>query len=243
MWYRISVAPDQTDAPGSEQRECSFFLYMALAIAATVLVGFGAFVALGISSFSAPWWVHVHGVSYIAWIALYVQQNLAVFRGSIEQHRRLGKIGVGLAVWIVLVGLVLTPVTLAHGRVPPFFSAPFFLALDWINIVCFAGLVYAAFHFRKQTDWHRRLMLCATISVIAPAWGRLLVLADVMSEWTNFGVLLIYVIVAMIADRSIRGRVHKAYVWGFGAIFVTAPAISALSAFPPFQELATKIAG
>ena len=216
---------------------------MALAIAATVLIGFGTFIALGISSFSAPWWVHLHGVSFMAWIVLYIHQNLAVFRGTIEQHRRLGRIGVGLACWMVLVGLVLTPVTVANGRMPPFFSAPFFLALDWINIACFSGLVYAAFHFRKQTDWHRRLMLCATISVIAPAWGRLLVLADVMSEWTNFGVLLLYVIVAMIADRSIRGRIHMAYLWGFGAIFATAPIISALSVFPPFLELATKIAG
>ena len=239
----MATRADHFDAPAAEQRERLFFLLMALAIAATVLIGFGAFIALGISSFSAPWWVHVHGVTFMLWIILYVQQNLAVFRGSIEQHRRLGRIGAGLALWMVLLGLVLTPVTVANGRMPPFFAPAFFLALDWVNIACFAGLVYAALHFRSQTDWHRRLMLCATISVIAPAWGRLLVLADAMSEWTNFGMLLVYVIIAMIADRSIRGRVHPAYVWGFAALFITAPVISGLAAFPPFQTLAMHIAG
>jgi len=239
----MTTATNQSVSPDAEQRERYFFLCMSLAIAITVVIGFSAFVLLGISSFSAPWWVHVHGVSFMVWIVLYVQQNLAVFRGALEQHRTLGKIGVAWALWMVLVGLLLTPVTVANGRMPPFFSPPFFLALDWVNIICFAGLVYAAIHLRKQTEWHRRLMLCATISVIAPAWGRLLVLADSMSEWTNFGVLLIYVVIAMMADKSIRGRVHSAYLWGFGVIFLTAPVISGLSVFPPFQELALKIAG
>ena len=227
----------------SEQLERRFFLGMALAIAATVLAGFGSFAAIGISSFGAPWWVHVHGLSFLAWIGLYVTQNLFVYRRSIEQHRRLGRIGMGLAGWMILVGLLLTPVTVGNGRFPPFFTPAFFLALDWTNIACFAALVYAAFHFRRQTDWHRRLMLCATICVIAPAVGRLLVLAGAMSGWSNVGDLLLYVAIAMVADWRIRGRVHPAYFWGFGAIFAMAPIIDALVAFPPFEALARSIAG
>ena len=216
---------------------------MALLIAATVLAGFGAFAALGISSFSAPWWVHIHGVSFMAWIGLFIAQNLFVVSGATDRHRTLGRIGMGLAVWMIAVGLVLTPVTVANGRFPPFFTPTFFLALDWVNIACFAGLVFAAFYFRRQTDWHRRLMLCATICVIAPAFGRILVLADVMSGLTNVGAWLLYVVIAMVADWRIRGKVHPAYLWGFAAIFAMAPVISGLAALPAFQTLALRIAG
>jgi len=80
-------------APDAEQRERLFFLAMAVAIAATVLTGFGAFALLGISSVRAPWWVHVHGISFMAWIGLYLTQNLLVFRGDTQTHRRLGRAG------------------------------------------------------------------------------------------------------------------------------------------------------
>jgi hypothetical protein len=228
----------------AEQRERFFFVVMAVAIGISVLAGFGIYVALGITSFNAPWWVHIHGVSFMAWIGLYLTQNLFVLRNSIDQHRRLGRIGAVLAIWMVIVGYVLTPVTLATDRVPPvpIFTPAFFLALDWVNITCFAALIFSALYFRRQTEWHRRLMLCATICVIAPAVGRLLSLAGLMTEWSNMGVLLIYVAIAMFADWRIKGQVHPAYFWGFSAIFMQAPAITGLAALPSFQGLAMRIA-
>jgi len=161
----------------TERRERLFFLVMAIAIAITVVTAFGLFRLAGISSFGAPWWVHVHAVTFMIWTGFYVLQNALVFRNDIGLHRRLGRIGAVYAIWIVFVGLVLTPVTLAAHRWPPFFTAPYFLALDWVNIVVFGALFYAAIHNRKRTDWHRRLMLCATVCLIAPALGRLIILS------------------------------------------------------------------
>lgn len=226
-----------------EQRERAFFFFSAMVIAATVLAGFGGFAALGFSSFGSPWWVHVHAVSFMAWIVMFLTQTYLAFRGNTALHRRLGIIGAGLALWMVLVGVLLTPTTIGHGRMPPFFSPGFFLALDWVNIACFGALAFAALHLRKRTDWHRRLMLCATICVIAPAWGRLLVLADAMTIWSNVGMLLVYVALAMVADWFIRGRVHPAYLWGFAAIFAMAPVITALANFAPFDALAQRVTG
>jgi len=229
-------------APDAEQRERLFFLAMAVAITATVLTGFGAFALLGISSVRAPWWVHVQAVSFMAWIGLYLTQNLLVFRGDTQTHRRLGRAGVWLAAWMVLLGLVLTPVTVAVARVPPFFTPAFFLALDWVNIVCFGALVYAALHLRTLTDWHRRLMLCATISVMAPACGRLLALAGWTSAWSIFGMLSLYVLLAMAADFYIRGRIHQAYLWGLGAILAMAPLATGIAELPLLQSIAAHLA-
>lgn len=234
---------DAFPAPDREQRERLFFFSAAVAIAATVIAGFGAFALLGVSSFGAPWWVHVHGVSFMAWVGIYLTQNFLILKGRTSEHRRLGRVGAWWAAWMVLIGLVLTPVTLAVGRVPPFFTPAHFLALDWVNVVCFAGLVTAAIRLRKRTDWHRRLMLCATICVIAPALGRLLILAGVTASWSIVSMLLMYVALAMAADRVIRGRVHPAYLWGFGAIFAMIPLITLLAGFPPLVALAQQLGG
>jgi hypothetical protein len=88
----------------AELRERLFFLIMAIAIAVTVIVAFSLFYVAGISSFGSPWWVHVHGVTFMGWIGFYVLQNTLVFKNDIALHRKLGWIGVVFAVWMVLVG-------------------------------------------------------------------------------------------------------------------------------------------
>jgi hypothetical protein len=143
---------------------------------------------------------------------------------------------------MVIVGLLITANTLAQHRAPPFFTPAFFLALDWTNIAVFAGLVLAGIANRRRTDWHRRLMLCATVSLIAPAWGRILIWQNAMTLWSLVAALLAYIIVAMIADRLIRGRVHPAYFWGFGAIVAWGVSIELLTRVAPFAALAERIA-
>lgn len=228
----------------AEHRERLFFLIMAVAIAATVVVAFSLFYAAGISSFDSPWWVHVHAVTFVGWIVLYVLQNTLVFKDNIALHRRLGRIGAGYAVWVVFVGLVLTPLTLAVGRSPPFFTPPYFLALDWVNIAIFGALAYAGIRNRGRTDWHRRLMLCATICLIAPALGRLIVLGGAtMTAPINATFLALYVIAAMLFDWRNRGRVHPAYAWGAGALVLFAAATELLAILPFFAAQAARIAG
>lgn len=228
----------------SEQKERLFFLIMSMVIAVTVVIAFGLFFNAGFSSFGAPWWVHIHAVTYTLWIALYIAQNILVYRNNLVLHRKLGRMGAVYAVWAVIVGLVLTPITLMVGRSPPFFTPSFFLALDWTNIVVFALLMYAAIANCKRSDWHRRLMLCATVCLIAPAWGRLIVLSgSELTSGNNVGALLVYIAVAMIADWFIRGRVHPAYFWGFASLVGMGVLIELLAAFPPLIDLAARIVG
>jgi hypothetical protein len=228
----------------AESRERWFFLAMALAIAITVVTAFSLFYRSGFSTFASPWWVHVHAITFMTWIGLYVTQTVLVARNGIARHRTLGKVGAAWAVWMVIVGLVLTPVNLAAHRAPPFFTPAYFLALDWSNIVVFGALVYAAIRNRRRTDWHRRLMLCATICVMAPAWGRILVLSgNAVTAPVNVATLLPYVLIAMLFDWVNRGRVHVAYLWGGGALVLMAATTELLSRVPPFATLAVRIAG
>lgn len=237
------MATIATPQPSAEQRERGFFLFMAILIAATVLAAFWFFRTAGFASFAAPWWVHVHAVTFMVWIGFYLAQNALIWRGDGKRHRKLGYFGAVWAGWMVVVGLALTPLTLAVGRSPPFFTPAYFLALDWVNIAVFAALFVAGFRNRRRTEWHRRLMLCATVCVIAPALGRILILVgQPMTAPINVALLLPYVIVGMLADLVIRGRVHPAYAWGAGALVAFAAGTELLSRFPPLIALAGRIA-
>jgi hypothetical protein len=230
--------------PSLEQRERLFFLLMSLAIATTVVSAFAIWMHRGISSFASPWLVHVHAISFMAWIAMYVTQNALVYQNNLALHRRVGRLGAMLGVWMVFVGLVLTPWTLSAHRSPPFFTAAYFLAMDWVNIVTFGALLTAALSLRRQTDWHRRLMLSATVCVMAPACGRLLVLtAGGFTTADLVGMQLAILAVAIVADLAMRGRVHGAYFWGAGALVGMGFAIEGLSRLGPFLSLADRIAG
>lgn len=230
--------------PSIERRERLFFFIMALAIAGTVVPAFWLFHQAGFSSFGAPWWVHVHAVTFMGWVGFYLVQNTLVWRGDVARHQWLGRIGAGYVVWMVLVGLVLTPTTIAFHRAPPFFTPAYFLALDWTNIAVFAGLIAAALLNRHRSDWHKRLMLCATVCVMAPAWGRLIVLTgQPMVAPVNAAVLLPYIAAGMAFDLATRRRIHPAYFWGFGVLVAMAVVIPRLAALPAFAAFATSIAG
>jgi hypothetical protein len=237
------MATIASSLPSAERRERLFFLVMALFIVTSVITGFGLFYLAGMSSFGAPWWVHVHALTFMTWVGLYVAQNTLVFRDDIPAHRKLGRFMAAWAGWMLVVGFVLTALTVNAGRFPPLFTAAFFLALDWVNISVFVGLLIAAILLRRRTDWHRRLMLCATLCVLIPAWGRLLILSGAPpTALVLIAPPVVCMLGAMTFDQFNRRSIHPAYFWGVGSQIGMALAINVLAKFPPFAELAARIA-
>jgi hypothetical protein len=227
------------------QKERAFFFYMALAITATVAVGFGFFFAIGASSFGAPWWVHLHAATMMSWVALYLAQNFMVYRGVIAGHRQLGMIGAALSVWMLGVGIAVTAMDVRTDRVPPFFEPGFFLVMDWLNMIVFAGLVWAALRLRANADWHKRLMLGAMLNLIGPALGRIIMplVFDQRGVWLISLALLGYFGVAMLYDVRTRGAVHPAYFWGAGMVVGMTVLCFLLAPLPPVTALAAALAG
>ena len=227
------------------ERERAFFFYMALAFAVTAVLGFGSAIVAGRSNFGEPWWVHVHGVTMMTWLAIYLYQNWQVWRGDLSQHRTLGWVATFYVGWMLLVGLVLTPTSVAAHRTPPFFDPGQFLALDWLNIIVFAALTWTAVSMRKRTDWHRRLMLVGTLMIMGPAWGRLLPmpLLGMWKLWALLAALLVYLAVAMGYDLRQRGSIHPAYFWGLAVMVGMVALVDPLGYSPPFLALAKSFAG
>lgn len=224
-----------------------FYRRMAVVLAAIIVFGFGQFAARGFVNFTVvPWWVHVHAVVFVGWLVLFVTQNVLAERGSLALHRKLGWMGAVLVAAMVLVGCFTAYKAIEMHRQPPFFTPAFFLALTHVGMAAFGAVVAAAIALRRDTEWHRRLMLTATVMLLEPAFGRILpmpLIGGETGEWIVLVIQLFVLGIAMRNDVKVRGRVHPALIWGAGIIAALHVTIALLARAPFWQALAAGIAG
>ena len=239
------MATTFADLRDANARDRGFFLTMSLAITATIVAGFTLQFAMGRSSLGAPWWVHLHGLTFMGWLGIYVAQNVLVYRGSIAQHRALGRFAAGYVGWMVLVGLSVNTLAAINHRIPSFFEPNVFLVMDWLTVLVFAGLTWAGVRMRARTEWHRRLMLCGAFQVMTPGLGRMvpLPLLGTWGLWTIWLVMACFASAAMIYDMVTRGKVHPAYLWGFGTITLAVAVMRPLAFSPPMLALTQYLTG
>jgi hypothetical protein len=211
-----------------------FFFISSLVMAFVVVAGFTTQLAMGRSSFGAPWIVHVHAVVFMGWVAFYVLQNALVAVGSVRLHKRLGWIGAGWIALMIALGTALT-VEMARRAHTPFFFAPvYFLIMNPLSVLTFGGLTAAAIVMRRRTDWHRRLHYTGMAFLIGPAFGRLLPmpLLAPYAGWGVFAAVMLFPIAGMIADLRRTGHVHRAWWWGV-ATLITAQCLMSIIAYSP----------
>lgn len=197
-----------------------FFMGAALVMAFVIAAGFSVQLAMGRSSFASPPLVHAHAIAFMGWVGLYVTQNAFVATGNIALHRRLGWLGAGWVVVMVVLGCLVTIAIARRGQVPFFFQPVHFLVFDPMTLFTFAGLTAAAIVRRRQTDWHRRLHFCGMALLIGPGFGRLLPM-PLLAPWAfeaTFAMVMLFPLAGVIADRRRTGRVHPAWGWGIAAM-------------------------
>lgn len=223
-----------------------FWQRMAIGLAIFIVFGFLQFAARGfVDPARAPWWVHVHGAAMLAWLGLLIVQPTLVMRANPSLHRRLGWIGAGLALVITGLGVFTGLASLVLHRFPPFFTPPYFLALTAVEALVFGAMVAAAIRNRRATDWHRRLMIGATIIILEPALGRLLPMPLLMG-WSDIPVALCQIaVVGIVAfhDRRTLGRIHPATKMIAAVVLATRVTIYLLSMAPPTIALADRLTG
>lgn len=231
--------------PTALQKERSFFFYMALALFGVTVAGFLWFLYLGLSSFGAPWWVHVHGVSMMGWLVLYLAQNGLVARGDLGLHRRLGVLTAAYSLWIPVVSALVLSYNIHEKRTPPFFSGAFLVAMDGMTVIGFLALTWAAIFMRGRADWHKRLMLGGTILLVQPGLGRLIppALLGTNVPYIVFPAHLLFFAAAIIFDWRTRGRVHPAYVWGLSALVIVTVVPATLAVTPVLADLVDTLKG
>ena len=208
-----ATAPKRTPVEGTR-----FFLIMALVMALVIIAGFSLNLAMGRSSFAAPWPYHVHGMIFMGWLGLYLAQVFTIASGNIALHRQLGKFAY---VWIpamIAAGVMMILTSLRGSGGPFFFAQNEFLISNMAGLLVFGGLALWALRVRRYSGWHRRLMLVAMSALTGPGLGRLLPMPLLIpNAWTiAVSASFIFSGVAMVADWRAHGRVHPAYWWGMG---------------------------
>ena len=157
--------------------------------------------------FEGPAGAHLHGALLASWLILVAIQSFLL-----PSHRWLGWIAVALAPAIaastIAIGVAATRRDLAQGIVVG-------MAGNVTTSLVFCGLIGAALIFRRKPQWHKRLILIATVVLLWPAWFR----------WRHFlpwvprpdltlGLVAANapILIAMLRDWRLFGAIHPAYL-------------------------------
>ena len=228
-------------APLVRRRHHRFYNGMSLLIAAIVFAGFSR-------TFYLSPWLHgpvlsplriVHGVAFSAWILLFVAQTTLIAAGRTDIHRRLGVAGVVLAAGMVVLGTVLAIGNAREGHAPPGIPPLPFLLIPLTDMLVFPLFIAAAVWYRHRPETHKRLMLLATVSLLAAAVARLPTALAAAGPLFYFGVVDLLILAGVVYDLVTRRKVHPVYVWGGLALLASQVVRVALSGTSAWLTVAT----
>jgi hypothetical protein len=212
---------------GAGGRQRWFYVTAALFAAAVIFAGFAPTFYLK-AFFGSPELSTlklVHGVVFSGWLVLFVTQTWLVASDRRGIHRRLGVAGALLVVAMSIVGYLLAVDTGRRGFTPDSHVTPLgFMAIPLFDLGVFVALVACALLLRGRSDWHKRLMLLATLSLLPPAIARIAIQfppAPVLP--IAFGGTALIVLAAIIIDRLAQRRLHPAMLWGGLFVIVSLP--------------------
>ncbi len=216
-----------------------FYLGLSVLMVLVLLAGFSQTVPGDLTPPGLPLPFVAHALVFGGWVLLIILQPALVATGQIKRHRQVGLVGAGVAAAMVVMGVTATILAYPYHRVPAFFPGGVFLVMNILGILVFGGLVGTAIALRRQPDWHKRLMICATASILGPGLGRFLPMDafGAVAPLVMFGVQDAILLIGPAADLVVRRRVHPAYLWGFAAVIFSQVAIGPLAFSPPILAL------
>jgi len=216
----MATAPVGAFTGRARPSERPMYFPAALVAASIVLAGFAPTYYLS-GIFDVPDLTtlkQLHGAIMTTWFALFVTQAWLVSAGNVRLHRQLGVAGIVLAVILIAVAMQLGIVSARAGVTPiPTIPALVFLAMPVGEMVAFAGLFSTAIALRKRSDWHKRLMLCASVAMLAPAFARMPIIGD-GGPPAFFGLTDLVILACIAFDTATHRRLHPAFAAAFAWI-------------------------
>ncbi|MEO7387764.1 MAG: hypothetical protein ABIX37_12565 [Gammaproteobacteria bacterium] len=224
-------------SPGPQSAEHRFFTGMALALLATVVVGFSR------SFFLRPLFpdwhspsetiFYVHGAMFTAWIVFLVAQTVLVAGGRSDLHRRIGPVGAVFAIAMVILGTL--GALVAARRATGFVDVPVpplqFLAIPIFDMILFATFAWIAIAQRRNPQNHKRWILLATVNLVTAAIARWPGV-DSLGLPGYFALTDFFVVALATWDYRTRGRLHPVTLWAGVVIIVSQPLRLVISGTP-----------
>ena len=219
---------EHSRAPGAIASPArTFYFNMALACAATALLGFAPtyWLPLARGSFSGAPVVHFHGLLFFIWCLYFAFQSWLPVSGRTSSHRSLGMVGVSLATAMVIFGVMVAIEAMKRSAALGQLNEGIAFAIVPLSGIAFFGIVFAlAIGTIRRPETHKRLMLLAAISLLDAAVARWFLtflappgpLGPPPVPVTILPALVAYLllVVAILHDWRKLGRPHPVYVYG-----------------------------
>ena len=148
----------------------------------------------------------------------------------------------GLAVVIVVLGLLTGARSAAIGSGPPDVSPLTWFANPFLDMVVFSGLVAGGYVYRRDPQTHKRLMLCATLIMLQPSVGRMPFSSTTVFAGELTTLIAFFLATPLLAwDFVQRGRAHIATLIGLGTLAAEQLVKLAIWRTEPWLEVAGSI--
>jgi uncharacterized membrane protein YozB (DUF420 family) len=207
-------------------RDRAFAMTVAALTVGVTLIGFSRSFFLLPFFARPPSWAakeaifYAHGAIFAAWFVLLAVQVALIRSGDVRVHRRLGYVGVVLAVFVVTAGTLAG--LRAANRPTGFVDVPVppdqFLAVPLVGMLLFGVLVALAVLWRGDAARHKRLMLLASISILGAPVARIVSMAGVLPPFTDVFVYAALVAVMIAWDLSVHRRPRADTLVGGAAV-------------------------
>jgi len=125
------------------------------------------------------------------------------------------------------------PLTAAPG-----ISPLSWMAISFLDVPVFGGLIITALVKRRDSAAHKRLMLLAMIDMMRPSLGRLLPMLSAPGP-TPLLLPLLLLLPLPIFDLRTRGKIHPATLWGSLLILGVTVLTLAIWMTPPWLAFAS----
>lgn len=198
----------------------SIYTWASLACALIAVTGFARSYYLK-SLFGKPplpVLLHVHGVVMSAWCVLFFVQTYLVATHRVRVHRRLGILGAVLAFFVVGIGAYATVAATAREvREHIVRQFHFLFGLNLMNLLLFAIFVIFGLALRARPEFHKRLMLMATLTLLAPAVARI-VLLFTRAPMAQLAAFDFCILIFVVTDTVWHRRLHPALGWSAAVV-------------------------
>jgi hypothetical protein len=188
--------------------------------------------------------LHLHAAVFTAWVVLFIVQTRLVAGQRIAVHRKLGIAGGVVALCMVALTFAAMVESSRRGAIIGGIPAWKFAAFSTVSIIMFAAFVIAALMMRRRPDWHARFMMLATIGILGPAVGRILIMTLGTPAARHANLVLAAFSAACLAYDWLRNRlVHPAYLIGASIYILAIPLKRMLAESQAWAGLARWILG
>lgn len=236
----VSVRRASWEIPADRRAPAVWFALIWLG----VFAGFGLDMSFFLRQTPGPArLIYFHAAIFLGWLVLVSVLIGLILSGRVREHRRIGKFGAYIAVFMVPLGVATSLTFIGQYH---YHSGLLALNLvDLLGFICFLGL---GILYRKQPAAHKRLMMLATVALAGDgAFGRItqnllpqphsVLLMFAESFYGN--ALLAMMMIAW--DLWRRRRVHPALLIGVPGLLLAEFAATMLYFDPTWNAIATSV--